>query len=86
VCPGRLLSSHSTGATGGRRPPPASHALTNGGPGGRPSARAAYAVERRPYENRYARFMKLHEGKVIDGTAFYDSISNDLWTRVEPRS
>jgi uncharacterized protein len=31
--------------------------------------------------------MKLHEGKVIDGTAFYDSISfNDLWTRVEPRS
>jgi ketosteroid isomerase-like protein len=51
-----------------------------------PWARAAYAVERRTYENRYARFMKLHEGKVIDGTAFYDSISNDLWTRVEPRS
>jgi hypothetical protein len=24
---------------------------------------------------------------VIDGTAFYDSISfNDLWTRVQPRS
>jgi len=31
--------------------------------------------------------MKLREGKVIDGTAFYDSISfNDLWTRVQPRS
>jgi uncharacterized protein len=31
--------------------------------------------------------MKLRDGKVIDGTAFYDSISfNDLWTRVQPRS
>jgi hypothetical protein len=25
------------------------------------------------------------DGKVIDGTAFYDSISfNDLWSRVQP--
>jgi ketosteroid isomerase-like protein len=32
-------------------------------------------------------FMELRDGKVIDGTAFYDSISfNDLWTRVQPRS
>jgi uncharacterized protein len=31
--------------------------------------------------------MKLRDGKVVDGTAFYDSISfNDLWTRVQPRS
>jgi hypothetical protein len=31
--------------------------------------------------------MRLREGKVIDGTALYDSISfNDLWTRVQPRS
>jgi ketosteroid isomerase-like protein len=45
------------------------------------------ANDGQPYENSYAWFMKLHEGKVIDGTAFYDSISfNDLWTRVEPRS
>jgi uncharacterized protein len=30
--------------------------------------------------------MKLADGKVIDGTAFYDSISfNDLWARVRPR-
>ena len=29
--------------------------------------------------------MRLREGKVIDGTAFYDSISfNDLWARVKP--
>jgi uncharacterized protein len=30
--------------------------------------------------------MKLAGGRVIDGTAFYDSISfNDLWARVQPR-
>jgi uncharacterized protein len=29
--------------------------------------------------------MRLRDGKVVDGTAFYDSISfNDLWTRVRP--
>jgi uncharacterized protein len=44
------------------------------------------ANDGRPYENSYAWFMKLRDGKVIDGTAFYDSIPfNDLWTRVEPR-
>jgi ketosteroid isomerase-like protein len=38
-----------------------------------------------PYENSYAWFMRLRDGKVVDGTAFYDSISfNDLWTRVSP--
>lgn len=45
------------------------------------------ANDSQPYENSYAWFMRLRDGKVIDGTAFYDSISfNDLWTRVEPRS
>ena len=44
------------------------------------------ANDGQPYENSYAWFMKLHDGKVVDGTAFYDSISfNDLWNRVEPR-
>jgi uncharacterized protein len=39
------------------------------------------------YENSYAWFMKLRDGEIIDGTAFYESISfNDLWTRVQPRS
>jgi ketosteroid isomerase-like protein len=37
------------------------------------------------YENSYAWFMKMHEDKVVDGTAFYDSIAfNDLWSRVQP--
>jgi ketosteroid isomerase-like protein len=40
-----------------------------------------------PYENSYAWFMLLRDSRVVDGTAFYDSISfNDLWTRVQPRS
>ena len=44
------------------------------------------ASDGRPYENSYAWIMKLDGGKVIDGTAFYDSISfNDLWVRVQPR-
>lgn len=35
------------------------------------------------YRNSYAWIMRLEEGKVVDGTAFYDSISfNELWTRV----
>lgn len=29
--------------------------------------------------------MRLADGKVVDGTAFFDSISfNDLWSRVQP--
>ena len=44
------------------------------------------ANDGRPYENTYAWFMRMRDGKVVDGTAFFDSISfNDLWTRVEPR-
>jgi len=44
------------------------------------------ANDGRPYRNSYAWFMKLRDGKVVNGTAFYDSISfNDLWTRVQPK-
>jgi uncharacterized protein len=44
------------------------------------------ANDGRPYDNSYAWVMKMRDGKVTDGTAFYDSISfNDLWQRVEPR-
>ncbi len=38
-----------------------------------------------PYANSYAWIMRLVNGEVIDGTAFYDSISfNELWTRLRP--
>ena len=41
------------------------------------------ANDHRPYDNTYAWIMRLADGLVVDGTAFYDSISfNDLWTRV----
>jgi uncharacterized protein len=37
------------------------------------------------YQNTYAWFMTLGGGKVIDGTAFYDSIAfNELWDSVTP--
>jgi ketosteroid isomerase-like protein len=43
------------------------------------------ANDGRPYENSYAWIMKLDNGKVVDGTAFFDSISfDDLWFRVQP--
>ena len=43
------------------------------------------ANDGRPYENSYAWFMTLKDGLVVDGTAFYDSISfNELWRRVDP--
>jgi ketosteroid isomerase-like protein len=43
------------------------------------------ANDGRPYENSYAWIMRLAGGKVVDGTAFYDSIAfNDLWGRVQP--
>jgi uncharacterized protein len=37
------------------------------------------------YQNTYAWFMTLSGGKVVDGTAFYDSIAfNELWDGVTP--
>jgi ketosteroid isomerase-like protein len=36
-----------------------------------------------PYENSYAWLMRVRDGLVVDGTAFFDSIHfNDLWRRV----
>jgi uncharacterized protein len=43
------------------------------------------ANDGRPYENSYAWIMRMRDGEVVEGTAFYDSLSfNDLWTRVPP--
>ncbi len=37
------------------------------------------------YRNTYARFPTLREGRVVDGTAFFDSIAYDaLWESVSP--
>ena len=47
--------------------------------------RAGVANDGRPDENSCAWIMRLRDGLVVDGTAFYDSISfNDLWNWVRP--
>jgi ketosteroid isomerase-like protein len=44
------------------------------------------ANDGKPYENSYAWIMRMRDGAVVEGTAFYDSLSfNDLWTRVPAR-
>ena len=43
------------------------------------------ANDGRPYDNSYAWFLRMRDGLVVDGTAFYDSIAfDDLWNRVPP--
>ena len=42
------------------------------------------ANDGRTYENSYAWIMRLADGAVVDGTAFYDSLSfNELWSRLD---
>ena len=41
------------------------------------------ANDGQPYENSYAWILQLRDGKVVDGTAFFDTIAfNELWERV----
>ena len=43
------------------------------------------ANDGQPYTNSYAWIMRLGDGQVVEGTAFFDTISfNDLWTRIQP--
>jgi uncharacterized protein len=45
----------------------------------------AMALDGKPYANTYAWFFKMSDGKVVEATAFFDSIEfNDLWQRVQP--
>jgi ketosteroid isomerase-like protein len=45
----------------------------------------ALARDGKPYANTYAWFFQMHNGKVTDATAFFDSIEfDDLWRRVPP--
>jgi ketosteroid isomerase-like protein len=38
-----------------------------------------------PYRNTYTWYLEMRAGKVVRGTAFYDSVAfNDLWSRVAP--
>jgi uncharacterized protein len=43
------------------------------------------ARDDRPYVNTYAWFLDMHNGTIINATAFFDSIEfDDLWRRVSP--
>jgi ketosteroid isomerase-like protein len=43
------------------------------------------AADGKRYENTYAWFLTLRDGKIVDVVAFFDSIAfDDLWTRVTP--
>jgi ketosteroid isomerase-like protein len=38
-----------------------------------------------PYANTYAWFLQLRDGRIVNASAFFDSIAfNDLWERVKP--
>lgn len=38
-----------------------------------------------PYENTYAWFLTMREGRIVRAFAFFDSVAfNDFWTRVSP--
>jgi len=46
---------------------------------------AAIARDGKSYENTYSFYLKMKDGKIIDATAFFDSIAfEDLWKRVRP--
>lgn len=46
----------------------------------------ATANDGKPYRNTYAWFMQMKDGKLINVTAFFDSLEfDDFWKRVEPR-
>ena len=46
---------------------------------------AAMARDGKSYENAYSWYLKMRDGKIINATAFYDSIAfDDLWKRIRP--
>jgi ketosteroid isomerase-like protein len=39
----------------------------------------------KPYRNTYSWFMRMNQGRIVEVTAFFDSIEfNDFWARVAP--
>lgn len=43
------------------------------------------ARDNRPYRNTYAWFLDLRDGKIVNASAFFDSVAfNDFWQRVTP--
>jgi ketosteroid isomerase-like protein len=45
----------------------------------------ALALDGGEYRNTYTRYLQMRDGRIVNATAFLDSIAfNDLWTRVTP--
>jgi hypothetical protein len=45
----------------------------------------AVARDGKPYTNTYAWFFDMRGGRIVNATAFFDSIAfNDMWKRVDP--
>ncbi len=48
---------------------------------------AGVAKDGHPYTNTYAWFMRFEEKKLVEATAFFDSLAfNELWQRVDPET
>jgi uncharacterized protein len=48
---------------------------------------AGVARDGKPYVNTYAWFLAMRDGRIVEATAFFDSLEfNELWTRVTPLS
>ena len=46
----------------------------------------ATALDGKPYRNTYAWFLEMRNGKIVEATAFFDSIAFDeFWKRVQPK-
>ena len=43
------------------------------------------ARDGRPYKNTYTWYLQMHEGRIVNVVAFFDTIElTDLWTRINP--
>ena len=43
------------------------------------------ARDGKPYKNTYSWYMRMRDGKIVDATAFFDTVEfNDFWTRIKP--
>lgn len=46
---------------------------------------AGIARDGKPYVNSYAWFLQMRDGRIVNATAFFDSVEfNELWARVRP--
>jgi uncharacterized protein len=43
------------------------------------------ARDGKPYKNTYSWYLRMRDGKIVDATAFFDTVEfNDFWNRIKP--